>query len=204
MKNIFILILFLMMINIVIAEDPINFSVDPQAWEKYGLGEKDKITVNRSMNIKVSVLNGTLSYSGSECNVTAKGVELTTDYDDGYYVTSYFTHETIGQKNATANCSHPNGSIVSETIYYDIVSYELYGYECPDDSIQSVFLFAFLYFILITVFLINEMIMKLPFVNIIIGVAIIIFSFIIFSCHHFVGYVGFAFGLGAIIMNFME
>jgi len=74
--------------------------------------------------------------------------------------------------------------------------------ECPDDTIQSVLMFAFIGIFMLAMLWFSEKMIRIPFFSILIGIGMLFYSFTLYACHLTLGYMTSAFGVGIILFKF--
>ena len=115
---------------------------------------------------------------------------------EGFYTYAFSANDTLGHvawsENRTINVTASN--------YSGIFS----GSACPNDSVQSVMMFAFLFFMLITIYIVVLM-FKFPYIiETAIGLAMLFFAFPVINCNMFLGAAVMVFGLGIITKSVFD
>ena len=73
--------------------------------------------------------------------------------------------------------------------------------DCPDQTIQSVLMFAFLGIFMLALLWFSERIIRIPFFTILVGIGMLFYSFTLYACHSSMGYMTTAFAIGVVLFK---
>ena len=83
------------------------------------------------------------------------------------------------------------------------ISGSLGGGSCPDNSTRSVLMLVFIYFIIISFFVLNQEYIKMPLVDMLSGVSVIIFGLSFWACSETIGLLTAFFGVLILVYGFI-